>query len=251
MQVAYRRAKEARKNKHHHSKFMSLIDSMAFEERRAGGMLAEEVDDVDAKEQYERRPPPPLGAPPPGITAHPLLARLQHAYLRGAWALHQHVTSTPYFEAFIVLNILAVGITTGLSLNPANQNQPAVMVFVDTVTTITFDVFIVEAVLKLVAFGPHPLHYFTALNGEGWFNCFDFLLVLLSVALIGQNSAGAIKTLRLARLVRLLTIVKNIPELKVIFIVLKICVSLLYLRAQNACRGSSTPHLYFVCVLTR
>jgi hypothetical protein len=31
-----------------------------------------------------------------------------------------------------------------------------------------------------------------------------------------QDSAGAIKTLRLARLVRLLTIVKNVPELKVI-----------------------------------
>lgn len=215
MQVAYRRAKEARKKKHHHSKFMSMIDSMASEERRAGGMLAEEADVVDPREQYERRPPPPLGAPPHGMRAHPLLARLQHAYLRGAWALHQHVTSTPHFEAFIVLNILAVGTTTGLSLNPANQDQPAVVAFVDVVTNVTFDVFIVEAVLKLVAFGPHPLHYFTARNGEGWFNCFDFLLVFLSVALIGQNSAGAIKTLRLARLVRLLTIVKNIPELKV------------------------------------
>jgi hypothetical protein len=33
---------------------------------------------------------------------------------------------------------------------------------------------------------------------------------------IEKDSAGAIKTLRLARLVRLLTIVKNVPELKVI-----------------------------------
>lgn len=215
MQVAYRRAKESRKKKHHHSPFMSMIESMASDENRVGSMQADEELAKEIREKFTRRPPPPLDAPPPGLHEHSLSVRLQHAYLRGAWWLHQHVTSTPYFESFVVLNILAVGVTTGLSLNPANQNQPGVVTAVDVVTVVTFYVFILEAVLKIVAYGPHPLRYFTAPKGEGWFNCFDFLLAFLSVALIGQNSAGAIKTLRLARLVRLLTIVKNIPELKV------------------------------------
>jgi len=194
---------------------MSMIESMASDENRVGSMASDDELANEIRERFTRRPPLPLNDPPSGQNEHPLLVRLQHAYLRGAWFLHERVTSTPYFESFIVLNILAVGVTTGLSLNPANQNQPGVVTAVDVVTAITFYVFILEALLKIVAYGPHPLHYFTAPKGEGWFNCFDFLLVFLSVALLGQNSAGAIKTLRLARLVRLLTIVKNIPELKV------------------------------------
>jgi len=119
-----------------------------------------------------------------------------------------------------MLNILAVGVTTGLSLENPPPGEPgsdeAVTLVVDLITELTTGVFILEAVLKLVARGPHPEHYFTAPRGEGSFNCFDFLLVVLSVALAGENSAGALKTLRLARLVRLLTIIKNVPELKVI-----------------------------------
>jgi hypothetical protein len=98
------------------------------------------------------------------------------------------VTSTPAFEAFIMANIFAVGVTTGLSLNgdadPATS--PAVAAAVDSVTAVTFYVFLVEAALKVVACGPAPWHYFTAPDGEGYFNSFDFLLVLLSIALINQ-----------------------------------------------------------------
>jgi len=98
------------------------------------------------------------------------------------------VTSTPYFEAFIMLNIFAVGITTGLSLNGDADpiTSPRVSYAVEWVTQITFVVFIVEAALKIVAYGPVPWHYFTSPNGEGYFNGFDFLLVMLSVALINQ-----------------------------------------------------------------
>ena len=120
------------------------------------------------------------------------------------------------FECFIVLNILGVGVTTGLGLELEKGDTSGVAATIDVVTVVTFYVFILEAVLKIVAYGPNPHHYFLAPDGEGSFNSFDFLLVVLSVALLGQNSAGAIKTLRLARLVRLLTIIKNVPELKVI-----------------------------------
>jgi hypothetical protein len=109
------------------------------------------------------------------------------------------VTSTPAFEAFIMANIFAVGVTTGLSLNgdadPATS--PAVAAAVDSVTAVTFYVFLVEAALKVVACGPAPWHYFTAPDGEGYFNSFDFLLVLLSIALINQvGSVGSILCVR-------------------------------------------------------
>lgn len=42
--------------------------------------------------------------------------------------------------------------------------------------------------------------------------------MLLSFALLGQSGAGAVRALRLTRLVRLLTFIKNVPELKVIVV---------------------------------
>ena len=139
---------------------------------------------MDPALRYKRVPPDPN----PPADPDDFWLNVEHKYLRFAWNLHAKVTSTPYFEAFIMLNIFAVGITTGLSLNgdADPDSSPRVACAVDWVTQITFVVFIIEAILKIVAYGPVPWHYFTSPNGEGYFNGFDFLLVMLSVALINQ-----------------------------------------------------------------
>jgi hypothetical protein len=102
-----------------------------------------------------------------------LLDWMKYYYLSAAWWLHLHVTSSPLFEAFIMCNILAVAVSTGMSLNGADSEDIRVAAFVEWVNAITFVVFIVEATMKIVAFGPNPHHYFIAPFGDGLFNCFD------------------------------------------------------------------------------
>ena len=111
---------------------------------------------------------------------------------------------------------ITVAVTTGLSLNGEDANNLSLAKGIRHITNITFYVFIVEAVLKFVSFGVKPHHFFIAPHGEGAFNSFDMLLVVMSLALIGEKSGGSIKILRLIRIVRLLSIIKNVPELKVI-----------------------------------
>jgi len=48
------------------------------------------------------------------------------------------------------------------------------------------------------------------------FNTFDFIIVVAGFAFIDSNSGGAVGALRMMRLVRILTFVKGVPQLRVI-----------------------------------
>ena len=48
------------------------------------------------------------------------------------------------------------------------------------------------------------------------FNNFDFLIVVASFCFLGSSSGGAVSALRMLRLVRLLTFIKGVPQLRVI-----------------------------------
>jgi hypothetical protein len=48
------------------------------------------------------------------------------------------------------------------------------------------------------------------------FNTFDFVIVVAGFAFIDSNSGGAVGALRMMRLVRILTFVKGVPQLRVI-----------------------------------
>ena len=177
-----------------------------FKEKRKAALEEEEEVEI------ERTPP----VRPPAIAG--LGDRLCFQYLRIAWWIHSKVVSSSFFEGFIMLCIIAVGVTTGLDVNDEDENNMNVRRFVNIVQWVTFVVFVVECVLKIVAQGARPQQYFFAKNGDGLFNCLDFALVVLSIMFLGSSSAGAIRTLRLGRLVRLLDIIKSVPELRVIVV---------------------------------
>ena len=69
-------------------------------------------------------------------------------YERFSWLVYLHVTSTSWFEAFIMVNILLIGIATGVDLENT-QGDPATTAFVDVVGYVTFAVFTIECVLKI------------------------------------------------------------------------------------------------------
>jgi len=125
-----------------------------------------------------------------------------------------YVTNTALFEAFIMLNIIAVGVSTGADLENVNED-PNVDAFVSYTGLVTTIVFTVECVLKLVAEGEYWRRYFTDPD-NGNFNCMDFGIVMMSFAFMGSTNANAIGGLRMLRLARLLTFIKGVKELRVI-----------------------------------
>ena len=143
-----------------------------------------------------------------------ILHRDGHLYPQIAWFIFENVTSKLWFETFILVNILLIGISTGLELE--NHGRAAWVTTVNSVVSITtLIVFTLECILKIVAEGYEPMKYFMD-PANGFFNCFDFAIVVASYAFIGNSNGGAIGALRMLRLVRLLTFVKNVPQLRVI-----------------------------------
>ena len=95
-----------------------------------------------------------------------------------AYFLNQRIVQTHWFDGFIFLNIIAVGIATGLELNGAGDNSRTTATVLYLADWATFWVFIGEALLKIIACGSRPWLYFTS-QKDGAFNCFDFALVLM------------------------------------------------------------------------
>ena len=143
-----------------------------------------------------------------------LMAHSPRAYERFAWLVYKHTVSTHWFEAFIMANILLIGVATGIDLENNGRDDWA-QGNVDAVSLFTTVVFTAEVVLKIITEGYEPQQFF--LDAEnGYFNLFDFLIVAGSFALMGSNSSGTIGALRMLRLIRLFTFVKGVPQLRVI-----------------------------------
>ena len=111
-------------------------------------------------------------------------------------------------------NIVLVAIATGLELEN-NGEDPAVNQFVAVTGLLTQIVFTMELVLKVLAEGYEPQRYFTD-REDGHFNALDFTVVFLGFVFMGVEGGPAVSALRLLRLVRLLTFVRDIPQLKAI-----------------------------------
>ena len=118
----------------------------------------------------------------------------------------QRVVAAPWFHwgvvAVIGANALVIGLDTsevlterfGAWFKAANQ--------------LFLGIFVVEAVVKIVACWPKPQRYFK----DGW-NVFDFAVIVVSLL----PSSGELATLaRLARLLRVLRLVSALPELRLI-----------------------------------
>jgi voltage-gated sodium channel len=146
------------------------------------------------------------------------LAGSKDRYDQVAWWVYSKLTSRPWFEAFVMFNILLIGISTGVDLETnGGAGSPGIQLFIELTASLTFVVFSVECVLKLIAESWHVERYFQDPE-NGAFNSFDFLIVLAGFAFLGSDSGGAIGALRLLRLVRLLTFVKGVPQLRGIIV---------------------------------
>ena len=105
------------------------------------------------------------------------------------------------FQNFIIIVILVAGTMVGIQTDKEfDKENKETLDFIDNWI---LNIFIVEVVIKVVAEDVFPLRFFTS----GW-NCFDFLIVVGSLALAGTSSGGMMQMLRLLRLLRVLTSVR-------------------------------------------
>ena len=110
------------------------------------------------------------------------------------------------FEYTIITLILLNGVFLGLGTSPVLEQQYGDLLHLGN--QIILGVFIVEALLKMIALAPRVDMYFR----DGW-NVFDFLVIVFSlIPATGEFAMVA----RLARLLRVLRLISAIRELRLI-----------------------------------
>ena len=112
------------------------------------------------------------------------------------------------FNLFVFAVILANAVVLGLETYDAAVRRYGDVL--DTLNGVFLGVFLVELAIRLTAFGSRPAGFFR----NGW-NVFDFVVILASFAPgLRENTT----LLRLARLGRVLRIVRLLPDLRVLTI---------------------------------
>ena len=120
--------------------------------------------------------------------------------------LCQSIASAAWFHwaitVLIVLNGIAIGLETNAYMVARYGN------FFSGLNHLVVAVFVTEVIIKISAHAPRYHHYFR----NGW-NCFDFIVTVLSVL----PAAGSLASLaRLARLLRVMRLISAFPELRLI-----------------------------------
>ncbi len=120
--------------------------------------------------------------------------------------LSQRLVNSPWFEYFIIAVILANAALLGLGTSSQVDRQYGDWLHLGNQAAL--GIFIVEALLKMLALSPRPFRYFR----DGW-NVFDFLVI--AFALIPATGQFAMIT-RLARLLRVLRLITTVRDLRLI-----------------------------------
>lgn len=122
---------------------------------------------------------------------------------RSPWRerLGDRVEGVP-FTRFIITLIIINAIILGLETSPAVMDVAGT--FLLTANAAILGVFVVEIVLKMIAFGPRFFR-------SGW-NIFDFLVVSISLV----PAAGPLEILRALRILRVLRLLSQVPRLRAI-----------------------------------
>ena len=120
--------------------------------------------------------------------------------------LSQRLVESRRFEFSIIAVILANGVLLGLETSPSIDG--AYGEWLSLGNDVALGVFIVEALLKMLAFWPRPFRYFR----DGW-NIFDFTVIVF--ALIPSTGQFAMVA-RLARLLRVVRLVSAVRDLRLI-----------------------------------
>ena len=117
------------------------------------------------------------------------------------------VSRANWFSNFILLIIGMAAVVVGMQTYKAFELKHRVIL--DALDFIVLGIFVLEAVIKIVAEGKKPLNYFK----DSW-NVFDFSIVVVCLLPIEANNFVAV--LRLARVLRVLKLVSAIPRLQVL-----------------------------------
>ena len=110
------------------------------------------------------------------------------------------------FEWFIIAVILANALLLGLGTSPRIERDYGDLLHLGN--QVALGIFIVEALMKLLALAPRSHHYFKS----GW-NIFDFAVIVFS--LVPATGEFAMVS-RLARLLRVMRLITTVKELRVI-----------------------------------
>ncbi|HKY35005.1 MAG TPA: ion transporter [Polyangiaceae bacterium] len=120
--------------------------------------------------------------------------------------LTRHITESGWFQYFITAVIVLAGALVGIETSPSLvAAYGAVLHLLDRVI---LAIFVVEILIKLTAEAPAFWRYF-----RDPFNCFDFLVVAVTLLPFG---AQYVTVLRLLRLLRVLRLVHALPRLQIL-----------------------------------
>ena len=121
-------------------------------------------------------------------------------------ALAERIVSQRWFRGAVVAAIVLGGVVVGLEAVPPVAERHAAIL--DRIDDAVVALFVVEALLKIVAAGTRPMRYF----GDPW-NLFDFTVTVVCVLPLDGQFA---QVLRLARVVRSLRLVRALPRLQLL-----------------------------------
>ena len=107
------------------------------------------------------------------------------------------------FEYFIIAVILANGVVLGLETSPTLNRLYGT--WLHLFNWIALGIFIVEALLKMLARFPHCYNYFR----DGW-NVFDFLVIVFALIPATGDFAMIARLARLLRVVRLISAIRDL-----------------------------------------
>ena len=120
-------------------------------------------------------------------------------------SIHRTVYA-PAFEFGIIAIIVGNGILLGLETSPTLADR--YREWFHLIHQATLGVFIIEAILKMLAVSPRVDRYFR----DGW-NVFDFSIIVFSLV---PATGGFAVIARMARLLRLLRLISTVRELRLI-----------------------------------
>ena len=103
-------------------------------------------------------------------------------YVKQAQMTHK-ITTSDWFSNFIIFVIIVAGINVGI------QTYDVYPYIFDGIDVVVLAFFIMEALLKIIAEGTRPFHYFT--GPEYKWNCFDFVIIIMSLEFMKSILGGS------------------------------------------------------------
>ena len=137
------------------------------------------------------------------------------------------IVNSKIFQRLILVTILLAGVVVGVQTFKAFAREHAILL--NTLDLFILGIFVIEAVIKILAEGNRPQNYFR----NPW-NIFDFIIVV--ACLLGpviNLGADFLPVLRLARILRVLRLVSAIPKLQLLV----------------SCLLRSLPSMFYVSIL--